>query len=82
MGLHNFFLLLVLSVFSSALAEKVLVLVQDENIKSSHSKIIDYVRSKNHQVDVHIAGEAVKLKDYDRWLYDHLILLAPRAKSE
>lgn len=75
-------LLLLLGVLSSALAEKVLILVQDQDITSTHSTFIDYVRTKNYEVDIHVAGESVKLKDYDRWLYDHLILLAPRAKSK
>jgi hypothetical protein len=75
-------LLLLLGAIASCLADKVLVLVEGEGIKASHSQFLKFLTSK-HEVNIKTVGDSnLKLKDWDKWLYDSLVILAPKARSE
>lgn len=63
--------------------KRVLALIGDSGIKSSHSKFFKALGDAGLEVDVRgHKDEALKLRDYDAWLYDHLVVFAPRAGGE
>ena len=62
--------------------KKVLVLYGASAIKNTHSQFIKGLEDKGLKVDVKSVKESgLKLKDYDTWLYDALVLFAPKAAS-
>lgn len=68
--------------FSAAAEKKVLVLYGASNIKDTHSQFIQGLEDQGLKVDLKsVKDSGLKLKDYDTWLYDALVLLAPKATS-
>lgn len=60
--------------------KKVLVLVGDEGLKESHSQFFGALEKHGFSLDIqHYKEKGLKLKDYDQWLYQHLVLFAPKA---
>jgi oligosaccharyltransferase complex subunit beta len=72
------------SLYLSVAAEKkVLVLFGQSSIKESHGQFIKGLESKGVTVDLKsVKDSSLKLKNYDTWLYDALVLFAPKATSE
>ncbi len=72
------------SLFCSAAAgKKVLVLIGQSSVKESHGQFFKALEAKGHTVDIKsVKDSGLKLKDYDTWLYDALVLFAPKAASE
>lgn len=67
---------------SAAAEKKVLVLYGASNIKDTHSQFIQGLEDQGLKVDLKsVKDSGLKLKDYDTWLYDALVLLAPKATS-
>lgn len=63
--------------------KKVLVLYGQSSIKETHGQFIKGLQSKGVTVDLKsVKDSGLKLKDYDTWLYDALVLFAPKATSE
>lgn len=68
-------------------ARKTLVLIDSDEVRETHSVYLDLIQSKakefgDAKVDVAVAGdEGVKLRHWDEWLYDSLVLLAPTAQE-
>lgn len=68
---------------SASAQKKVLVLFGQSSIKESHGQFIKGLESKGVTVDVKgVKDSSLKLKEYDTWLYDALVLFAPKATSE
>lgn len=66
----------------TAADKKVLVLYGASNIKDTHSQFIKGLQDKGLKVDLKSVKDSdLKLKDYDTWLYDALVLFAPKAAS-
>ena len=67
-----------------ASASKVLVLLESENQKTTHKNFLRLFGSKaGYEPEYRLVGDKnLKLKDWDQWLYDHLVILAPRAKGK
>lgn len=62
--------------------KRVLVLLQDssEDAKSSYSILFDSLAAYGFSLDIKGHKDpTLKLKNYDNWLYDHLLILAPKA---
>lgn len=73
---------LFLALAGTAFADRVLVLLESDEIKSSHSQVLKYLSSKGNDVDTRIVGDSgLKLKHIDNFLYEHLVILAPHAKG-
>lgn len=68
---------------AAASASRVLVLLESEDQKSTHSQFLDLFSSKHgYETDIRIVGDkSLKLKNFDDWFYDHMVILAPRAKG-
>jgi oligosaccharyltransferase complex subunit beta len=68
-------------------ARKTLVLIDSDEVRETHSVYLDLIQRKakefgHAKVDVHVAGaEGVKLRHWDEWVYDSLVLLAPTAQE-
>jgi hypothetical protein len=77
-------LLVVGSLCLSVSAEKkILVLYGQSSIKETHGQFFKGLEAKGHTVDIKsVKDSSLKLKDYDTWLYDALVLFAPKAASE
>jgi Oligosaccharyltransferase 48 kDa subunit beta len=78
-----FALLLATLATQCAAHRRVLAVLDSEDIKSSHSQFLDVLSAGGAEVDVRIVGDnSLKLREYDAFLYDALVLLAPSAASE
>ncbi len=65
---------------SYSLAAKVLVLQDDPLIRSTHSRYFRELHSQGHSVTIKsVTDSNLKLRDWDDWLYDKLVIFAPRA---
>lgn len=74
------FLLLIAAIISRAAADKILVVVDDPLIRNTHSQYFSDLIGRGHDVAIRSAGDKkLQLKDWDEWLYDKLVLFAPRA---
>lgn len=76
-------LCLVLAVFANVVYadKKVLALVQD-NTKDHYSIFFDSLSAYGFSVDIKGHKDSgLKLKEYDTWLYDHLVIFAPKAEG-
>jgi oligosaccharyltransferase complex subunit beta len=63
--------------------KKILVLYGQSSIKETHGQFFKGLEAKGHTVDImSVKDSGLKLKDYDTWLYDALVLFAPKAASE
>ena len=68
---------------SAAAEKRVLVLYGQSSIKETHGQFLKGLEAKGLSVDVKsVKDSSLKLKDYDTWLYDALVLFAPKATSE
>ncbi|CAD7704855.1 unnamed protein product [Ostreobium quekettii] len=74
-------LLLAASLPFPATSSKVLAILASDSIKSSHSQFFDGLASAGLDVTFKLASDPVKLRDWDTWLYDHMVIFAPRAKA-
>ena len=64
-------------------AGNVLVLYGHSSIKDTHSQFFASLRELEYTLDLQsVKSSDLKLKDYDNYLYDHLIIMAPKATSE
>lgn len=63
-------------------SQRALVLLQSADDKSNYSKFFGELTSRGFQLDVKGHKDSgLMLREYDRWLYDHLVLLAPKAEG-
>jgi len=61
-------------------AGNVLVLYGHSSVKDTHSQFFDSLRELGYTLDLQsVKSSDLKLKDYDNYLYDHLIIMAPKA---
>ncbi|KAJ9521237.1 hypothetical protein QJQ45_022972, partial [Haematococcus lacustris] len=74
---------LVASITAAPLGGKrVLVLLQSEADRDNYSQFLDSLAQLNFDITVRgHKDKGIKLKEYDHWNYDHLILFAPKAES-
>ncbi|KAK9811519.1 hypothetical protein WJX72_005178 [[Myrmecia] bisecta] len=57
--------------------QRVLVLLDDLNYKHSHSLFFSSLQTRGYSLDFkRLDGKALQLRDWDDWLYEHVILLA------
>lgn len=65
---------------SRSLAAKVLVLQDDPLIRSTHSRYFRELHSQGHTVTIKsVTDSNLKLKDWDDWMYDKLVMFTPSA---
>jgi oligosaccharyltransferase complex subunit beta len=63
--------------------KKVLVLTGDDSIEQTHSTFLGDLKDSGFSLDIKSHKDSdLKLRDYDHWLYDSLLLLAPKATSK
>jgi hypothetical protein len=61
---------------------RVLALVSGQDVKQTHSKFFRGLRGLGFDVDIKQASDKdIKLKEYDTYLYDHLILFSPKTSG-
>ena len=72
-------LLLILLQVRSALAQtKVLVLLEDLAIRNTHSEYFQGLTQAGNSLDFKLAeSKGLRLREWDDWLYDKLIVFAP-----
>lgn len=69
--------------FVAAAEKKVLVLYGQSSIPETHGQFIKGLEAKGLKVDLKsVKDSGLKLRDHDTWLYDALVLFAPKAASE
>ena len=74
-----FWLVLVLRCTCTSAAD-VLVVYDDPLIRSTHSKYLDELQSQGHTVTIKsVTDSSIKLKDWDDWKYEKLVIFAPSA---
>jgi len=62
--------------------KKILVVMEDDEIKSSHSIFFKYLTEREYKIDYAEADDRnIKFRKYGEWQYDHLILFAPSASD-
>lgn len=70
-------LLLVPGHFAANQGSKVLVLLEDTSLKSTHSAYFGSLSSRGYQLTYSAANAAgLKIKDWDTYLYDKIIVFA------
>jgi len=58
--------------------KKILVVLDDLKLKTSHSQYFQFLESSGYTVDYLSADDRnLKIRKYGEWLYDHLIFFAP-----
>ncbi len=74
-------LLLLSTAFTcQASSQKVLVLLDDLKTRSTHSLYFNDLISRGYEISFKSASDKkLQLKDWDEWLYDKIVLLAPTA---
>lgn len=56
---------------------RVLVLLESPGLQTSHSEFFEGLSGRGYQLDFkQISDSSLRLKDWDDWLYDKLIILA------
>jgi hypothetical protein len=66
----------------AAAQRRVLALVSGQDVKQTHSKFFRGLRGLGFDVDIKQASDKdIKLKEYDTYLYDHLILFSPKTSG-
>ncbi|KYQ88802.1 dolichyl-diphosphooligosaccharide-protein glycotransferase [Tieghemostelium lacteum] len=68
--------LLVINVFGKIGGKRVLVLLDEEQVKSTHSDFFDGLTKKGYELDFQKTDSKVQLQKYEDFLYDHLIILS------
>ena len=59
---------------------RTLVLAQTLSIKDSHSRFLRFLEASGREVDVReVSDDTLRLRDWDIWLYNEIIVLAPEA---
>lgn len=62
--------------------QRVLALLGSSDVKSSHSQFFSSLEQAGFSVDIKsIKDKDLKLKEFDTFLYDSIILFAPKATS-
>lgn len=62
--------------------QRVLVLLEDLITKSTHSLFFSGLTSRGAELEYRsIADSSIKVRDYDRWLYDKIVLFASDVKG-
>ncbi len=75
--------LLLAAICSCASASKILVLYDDPLIRSTHSRFLSGLQSHGHIVTFKsVTDSRLKLRDWDEWLYEKLIIFAPSAAGK
>lgn len=75
--------LLCSNVADAAENKRVLALIGTSSIKDSHSQFFSSLKEAGFSVDIKSAKDKdLTLKDFDTFLYDSLIIFAPKAASE
>jgi oligosaccharyltransferase complex subunit beta len=75
-------LCLALLAHQTAAQKRVLALVSGQDVKQTHSKFFRGIRGLGFDVDIKQASDKdIKLKEYDTYLYDHLILFSPKTSG-
>jgi hypothetical protein len=68
---------------STAADKQVLVLLQDTSWKASYSNFFGILESQGFTLDVKgYRDSSLKMRNYDQWHYDHLVIFAPKAEGE
>jgi len=62
--------------------KRVLALLGAAKTESTHSQFFRSLQDNGFSVDIKTIKDDVKLREYDTWLYDSLILFAPKARSK
>jgi hypothetical protein len=63
--------------------KRVLMVLPKPEDRGLYMNFIDSISQYGYSVDVKGYKDAsIKLKDYDRWNYDQLVIFAPKADSE
>jgi oligosaccharyltransferase complex subunit beta len=71
------------SVAKAAENRRVLALIGTSSVKDSHSQFFSSLQEAGFSVDIKTAKDkGLKLKEFDTFLYDSLIIFAPKASSE
>lgn len=66
----------------AAAQKRVLVLLQADVAKEKYSQYLDGLRTAGFDIDARAYKDStLKLREYDNWFYDHLIILAPKAEG-
>lgn len=61
---------------SVATCEKLLVLVDDQDVRSSHAQFLSDLDQLDVDVEVQsISDSSLRLKRWDEWIYDKLVIL-------
>ena len=62
---------------------RTLVLAQTLSVKDSHSRFLRHLGASGREVDVReVSDDTLRLRDWDIWLYNEVIILAPQANGE
>jgi oligosaccharyltransferase complex subunit beta len=70
------------NVANAAENKRVLALIGTSSIQESHSQFFSSLQEAGFSVDIKTAKDkGLKLKDFDTFLYDSLIVFAPKATS-
>ena len=78
-GMQRLGLLLILLHIAPALAQtKVLVLLENLAIRNTHSEYFQSLTEAGNSLDFRLAeSKGLRLREWDDWLYDKLIIFAP-----
>eukprot|EP00878_Enallax_costatus_P006352 GHUV01006660.1.p1 GENE.GHUV01006660.1~~GHUV01006660.1.p1 ORF type:complete len:262 (+),score=62.04 GHUV01006660.1:98-883(+) len=76
------FALLAAAIPATLAQNNVLVLIGSSSVKDTHSQFFDDLRAASFNVDIKsVKDKSLKLKEYDTFLYDSLVLFAPKASN-
>lgn len=61
---------------------RMLVVLESTQLKTSHSKFFEGLKKAGFTIEFKLAFDSVSLMKYGENLYDHLLIMAPKAKSK
>lgn len=81
-GCSTLLLLAAFVVGAAADQQRVLVLLEDMTVKNTHSLLFNSLASPGNKLEFKsVTDSSIKLRDYDRWLYDKLVIFASGVNS-
>ena len=61
---------------------RVLVVIDTTQTKTTHSKLFDELKKAGFTIEFKLAFDSVSLIKYGENVYDHVLIMAPKAKSK
>jgi oligosaccharyltransferase complex subunit beta len=78
----KFIFVFLLIVYVSSFSKKTLVILENNNIKNTHSQFFEQLKKRGYELEFSLSSNPKnKLLEFGEYIYDNLIIFAPNVKS-